>query len=485
MPKIRLSALATDIKGKSGGSVFSTNSGGTYFRNNPSGGGKQSNVWNLRKSQFAALSSSWRNLTRLQIDAWNAVAPEYPTVNAFGEPRIPSGFELYMRLNSVLVAHDCATIVLPLSPEAFPLLEGASLVFPDADGLWSTTGTLIGKPVSSTQSSNIFISGPDGGFNTLLPFYVAVHFRLLPPAFGPVVSGTSWPILQFGSGTANLLNIKIVYNAPNNFTIEVKFIVDFNTHSYAYPFIGDLFNGTQFVSFNSDGSRFQNARLGVRGGYLVASLLATGTIIEGLIPFTFLIGGPFNPLDGNFIFVDGQWVESFLVDDEDYGFGYGNQPISPGVVVVGDAWSGFTSPNLGSLGAAFEATLVDASSAASVSAPLNSVYVPPLRLKLLDATASEFLLTIIAASPESTGKSAISTRTRIIRIIPSDSVFNIGLSEDFLKSWVNVPNNSLLSFTARLINPRTGQSVVVVFSGANGTGRKARFKTGSEIAGAI
>lgn len=102
MPKIKLSALVSDIKGKAQGSVFARNKGGLYFRNNPSGGGKKTAKWAKARSAFSSLASQWRNLSFQQTTAWNEAVQDFPTTDAFGEVRIPSGYELFMRLNQPL-----------------------------------------------------------------------------------------------------------------------------------------------------------------------------------------------------------------------------------------------------------------------------------------------------------------------------------------------------------------------------------------------
>lgn len=131
MPKIRLSALATDIKGKAGGSVFSTNSGGTYFRNNPSGGGRKSEKWDQSKSMLASLSGQWRNLSEEQRISWSAATTNYPTTNAFGEPRTPSGYELFMRLNTPLVNLSLPFQIVPSEPRSLPNYGALELITPD------------------------------------------------------------------------------------------------------------------------------------------------------------------------------------------------------------------------------------------------------------------------------------------------------------------------------------------------------------------
>ncbi len=131
MPKIKLSALVSDMKGKSQGSVFSTNAGGTYFRNNPSGGGRKTAAWAQQKNSFAILASSWKALTIEQQEAWTAIAPSYPTTNAFGDQRIPSGYELFMRLNGTLKALNQPTLVTPEAPGSFPSIDDVEWQAPD------------------------------------------------------------------------------------------------------------------------------------------------------------------------------------------------------------------------------------------------------------------------------------------------------------------------------------------------------------------
>jgi len=131
MPKIKFSTLVSDMKGKSNGSVFSKNSGGNYFRTNKSGGGKKSNIWNDRKNQFADLSTSWKALTDEQREAWVEMRMNYPTTNAFGDLRYPTGYELYMRLNGKLQASNLPLLDVPETPRTFPAVQPLDFILPD------------------------------------------------------------------------------------------------------------------------------------------------------------------------------------------------------------------------------------------------------------------------------------------------------------------------------------------------------------------
>ena len=144
MPSIKYSALVSDMKGKSNGSVFSSNKQGAYFRNNRTGGGRKTAVWGKQKANFSFLSTQWKGLNFEQQQAWTNAAPMYPSLNKFKIEYIPSGFQLYMRLNGVLLAKGFPLLVLPGRKREFP----------------STLGAVV-----SDQASGTFTPNFSGGFN--------------------------------------------------------------------------------------------------------------------------------------------------------------------------------------------------------------------------------------------------------------------------------------------------------------------------------
>lgn len=158
MPKIRLSALATDIKGKSGGSVFSTNAGGTYFRNNPSGTGSKKPATSNRKQLFASLSQSWRNLSNAQQVAWSEAGILYPTTNAWGETRIPKGFELFMQLNGNLQAAGESLLLVPVAPRGLPAINSLEFTAPEQFQLIGQRGFCPDSNTSAELSGHGYLA---------------------------------------------------------------------------------------------------------------------------------------------------------------------------------------------------------------------------------------------------------------------------------------------------------------------------------------
>lgn len=132
MPKIKLSGLVSDIKGKANGSVFARNNGGLYYRNNPSGGGQKTAKWAKAKAKFSSMSGKWRNLSPSEKLAWNNATSNYPTVNAFGDPRTPTGYELFMKLNQTLFNLGKPINTLPPIPKSFTSIGDTYLLTSDS-----------------------------------------------------------------------------------------------------------------------------------------------------------------------------------------------------------------------------------------------------------------------------------------------------------------------------------------------------------------
>lgn len=139
MPQIKFSGLVTAMKGKAGGSIFSQNKQGAYFRNNRWGGGRKSQRWDAAKVKLAALSNSWRLLTSEQREAWQAAGADYPMLNKFKDEYIPSGYQLYMSLNGNLYAQNQPLLEVPGPNTPFP--ETADIVVTTSSQPWVTGGT--------------------------------------------------------------------------------------------------------------------------------------------------------------------------------------------------------------------------------------------------------------------------------------------------------------------------------------------------------
>lgn len=156
MPKVQFSALVTDMKGVQNGSIWSKNAGGNYYRNRVSGGGLKSTRWQTSKGILVSLASQWRFVPNTDKQAWQAMTVNYPTVDKFGRPRIPSGYELFCRLNAVLVNGQFPPLLTPVLPGGTQDIGTLSLLH------WSGTAVelLWTNPLNSNIAIQIYASPP-------------------------------------------------------------------------------------------------------------------------------------------------------------------------------------------------------------------------------------------------------------------------------------------------------------------------------------
>lgn len=139
MPQIKFSNLVTAMKGKAGGSIFSQNKQGAYFRNNRWGGGRKSARWDAAKQRLTIMSNAWRNLSTEQREAWESAAINFPFQNKFKDEYIPSGYQLFMSLNGNLYAQNLPTLSVPGEKRPFP--EDIQISGGTPDVPWVTGGT--------------------------------------------------------------------------------------------------------------------------------------------------------------------------------------------------------------------------------------------------------------------------------------------------------------------------------------------------------
>lgn len=140
MPKIQLSGLITNIKGKAGGSVFARNKGGVYFRANPTPVQQKSVQWNSQKVKFGSISTQWKALTDEEREAWTEMAPNYPSTDAWGNAYTPSGYQLYMKLNGTLFSNGFQPLSVPLAPEELAISDDVNIWYSDNEAFTPTTG---------------------------------------------------------------------------------------------------------------------------------------------------------------------------------------------------------------------------------------------------------------------------------------------------------------------------------------------------------
>jgi hypothetical protein len=125
--KIKWGALVVDGRNKIGGQVASKNRAGAYLRNKVTPVNPQTSDQIAARARLSAQSQAWRGLTATQRQSFNAAVSDYQRTDIFGDIKNPSGFNLFVRLNSNLANIGAATITTAPAPVAVSVFDSVSL----------------------------------------------------------------------------------------------------------------------------------------------------------------------------------------------------------------------------------------------------------------------------------------------------------------------------------------------------------------------
>lgn len=105
MARIKFSSIGiTNIVGKAGGSVYSTNKGGAYFKNFVKPSNPKTMAQQSVRAIFGAIAAAWRLLTDAQRKGWDKASLDFPYIDVFGDKKHLSGAGLHQKLNGNLSA---------------------------------------------------------------------------------------------------------------------------------------------------------------------------------------------------------------------------------------------------------------------------------------------------------------------------------------------------------------------------------------------
>jgi len=176
MARIKFGPIVVGIRGTLAGSTFSQNGAGAYVRAWARGANPRTPAQQQIRSNLTAGATAWRALTDLQRQAWNTFAadPAQAQTDPFGEFYYLSGFQWYVRINSLLA-------LVERSPRSDP----PTLPVPDAPTI-STWAPAAGVLTSST------LTYPAGTFGAGQDLILAVA---LAGGAGVTAAPTTRPII--------------------------------------------------------------------------------------------------------------------------------------------------------------------------------------------------------------------------------------------------------------------------------------------------
>jgi hypothetical protein len=194
--KMKFGAIVVDGRNKIGGHVASKNRAGAYLRTKVTPSNPRSTAQVAARSRFSSNSSEWRNLTAAQRAGWNAAVSDYKKTDIFGDIKVPSGFNLYQKLNNLLVLVGVAVISDAPAPVGIPSQVVVSATAVSGTGVVTVTVNPATTPVDFILV--IRATAPQSAGKS----FVKSEFRVLstgPALVAGVYTATSDYAAKFGA----------------------------------------------------------------------------------------------------------------------------------------------------------------------------------------------------------------------------------------------------------------------------------------------
>lgn len=148
--KIKYGALIVDGRGKVGGHVASKNRSGAYLRTKVTPVNPRSDDQLFIRNLFTANSQAWKSLTAAQRLEWNNSVQSFKGTDIFGDVKVPSGFNLYCKINGYLRFISGTPLTTPPSPAAVPAFTSFSAA---ADFTLQTVTLTYAAAIGATETA--------------------------------------------------------------------------------------------------------------------------------------------------------------------------------------------------------------------------------------------------------------------------------------------------------------------------------------------
>lgn len=113
------SQVYTQASGSVGGLTYAHTRGVMYTRGRGIPTNPQTPRQQIVQNALGAVSASWGTLTDAEREAWRLYATNSPTTNAFGDPLVLTGQQMYNRVNTPRV--QASEAILTVAPTTFGL----------------------------------------------------------------------------------------------------------------------------------------------------------------------------------------------------------------------------------------------------------------------------------------------------------------------------------------------------------------------------
>jgi hypothetical protein len=511
MPKIRFSALVSEMKGKANGSVFSKNAGGAYFRNNPSGGGKKSAKWDKQKGNLSSIARAWKSLTSEQQEAWNSIVTQYPTTDAFGNIRYPSGYELFCRLNGKLVSalridgvcsddEDCGAGCLCIDGQCTPVSVDSTAGFPIMVTPASPR-TVPSVGIVSLTYSDLFQLNPGAMFamfdkNDLsLPYSLtslnviddqemfapqsfAFRFQANKKQYQVVNPSARFGMYAYKSAAGHGWFVNICNVTNVSFDVEVIAAASGGILTYTQTILENLFQKDYHFAMVAPNNPDNALELYIDSHFYEIVGDITGAPTN--------IGGEYQQIIRN---ADNVGIFNFFVSDYRY-YKYGLtgenvRLVSSGYVLDSEfvildciTRTGAFMRNFGTGDSAFNFLVSSPDTFLSRLTPTNFALLPDFNVTVENEGLTGMYINIYASPPGSWGKNGNVTNLKLLGTYQWLTATSFNIVRAYKSVFGNVPPNSNIEIYVQALDSTTGDTQ------ANKTKKKkntTRFKAGADL----
>lgn len=482
MPLIKFSTLVSGMSGKSQGSVFATNNSGAYFRNNTSKIKPKTPRNSVRKTSFTSVSQAWKNLSDDEQDAWKAVTSSFIRNNAFGDPVTPSGYQVFMRVNSTRAVVSLPILSVPVEPRSIPEPGEFTIDYPEmyqfnpsfftASYFFGYAGTII--PI---KSAGYWVEQPvlDGRF---------MSFRMNCTEFteGDILLPEPLRILQ------------VVDEDGFGITFTLRSV---GNGGFLAELVQNCSGGSWKVTVNLDSSYLKedihwgiylddttglDSELYMAGQVLTSVKTTTGTPVITDITADLQFGVIGSGFISTFLLSDFRyWFE--LPDSDDIALVAKGYVIGTEAAIVGfNTQEGVTFPNATIETPAYNFHIGAGLQRFQLPTPHSALLLPEITLSVENTGLEGLVLNIYSTPPISTGRSGNQSSYKLVGSYPWDDVLTFNLVAGLKALYGNIPGNSQVLFKIDILDTTTG-----VISGPSSQvkKKKPRFKAGAEISNTV
>jgi hypothetical protein len=146
----------TEARGSFQSTTFSKNAAGAIIRSKVKPINRRTTKQSLVRQQFGSIASSWRGLTQVQRNSWEAAKSSFPYQDSLGQTKIYTASQLYEKFNRNLLVIGESLITDAPAPTSFEIY---SLTI-GADGTDDLSIAFTPTPVPADDTVVIYATRP-------------------------------------------------------------------------------------------------------------------------------------------------------------------------------------------------------------------------------------------------------------------------------------------------------------------------------------